>query len=443
MSSNVRHKNLLRGIVFRFRTGPLRRFRAKISANRRLKSTACFIAITGSSGKSTTAGLLSHILSVQGSVRSQILDNTINSVIRTLNRVLPKHQFVVAELGVGSKGEMAPMANMFRPEVAIVTMVGQEHYSAFHGAEAVAVEKGALLEALLPDGLAILNADDPLVMSMAKQTSARVVTFGRAEDADYQVIAVHAAFPEMMSVSIVGKTGQLDLGSCFPGEHFWMPVVAAVATAMELGVPPEIIRDRVADFAPVVNRCHIEGTHNGPTFIVDTVKAPADTLGTAFKMIARANVPFKRIVLGSISDYRGKSSKQYKSAYREARAAADQVIFVGHTSARGKPSEADLASGRYVHCPTPKDAFEHIRRTARNDELILLKGSANLHLERISLAFRHPVNCWEPACGTMVNCVACGAFSQTFDRKALRKKKNAARLKFWRPQQETEIHSVR
>jgi len=139
----------------------------KYHANiKRKTSLSKFVAVTGSSGKSTTVSLLAHIIEGTSSVKSQSLNNTIGPLIKTLRRHQKTDLFVVAELGVGGKGQMAPMAEIFKPDVAILTMIGDEHYSAFRGKEGVFEEKSKLFQALKPDGLAILNGDDSFTMNI-------------------------------------------------------------------------------------------------------------------------------------------------------------------------------------------------------------------------------------------------------------------------------------
>ena len=405
-------------------TGPLQKLRIRMLAGKRRRSRARFIAVTGSSGKSTTVHVLGAILAGHANVRAQMMRNTVPTLIRTISSLGEQDDFVIAELGVGSVGDMAPMAKLFRPDVAIVTMVGVEHFAAFRGREGVAREKGALLEALRPDGLAILNADDPLVMEMGQRTKARIVTFGTGPEADYRVENIAGAYPETLSFDLIWKGGRLRLVTGMLGHHFWMPVAAAAAAALELGTSPEQLCARLPEIGPVRCRCQLLKAPQGPMFILDTAKAPSATLPLAFDLIAQAKAPYKRIVIGTISDYGGSSSPQYRRAYHRALEIADQVVFVGSSSLRAKPSEEDLASGRYVACATPQEAYEHIRATAREDELILLKGSSNLHLERLALAFLHPVRCWEPSCGVKGNCIACDNFTQVFDRKTYRQRRD-------------------
>lgn len=419
-------QSLLKKAVLRFRTGPQRRLRAALAHRRRLRSSATFIAVTGSSGKSTTVGLLAHILEAHAPTKRQVLENTINELIRSLKRLRGGERFVVAELGVGHVGDMKPMATMLQPDVAIVTMVGVEHYSSFRGREGVAREKGELVEALRPTGVAILNADDEFVMEMRARTQARIVTFAKnTPEATYRASAIHVAYPALLSFTLTGGGHSLHLKTPFPGEHFWLPVSAA----LEFGVPPDVICRQVETFDPVAERCSILRAPDGPVFILDSAKAPNSTLALAFDMLAKAKAPRKRLVLGVISDYAGAQTPIYKKAWRAAREVADEVIFVGKDISHARPSAEDVASGRIIGFETPVAAFEHIRRTAVPDELILIKASKNLHLARLAIAFVRPVRCWEPACGTGADCFTCHGLAVEFDRKSFRRRSLIARLK--------------
>ncbi|WP_417247640.1 Mur ligase family protein [Celeribacter sp.] len=434
MSNKERQRGPVRKLLFKFRTGPQKRIRMRSAARRRLKSSARFVAVTGSSGKSTTAGLLSHILQAYAPTQSQVGSNTVSQLIRTLKRMSLVEHFVVTELGVSAKSKMEPMASMLCPDVAIVTMIGTEHYSAFRGREGVAKEKGALLDHLQEDGFAVLNADDEMVMDMAQRTRARKVTFGKdAATADYRAEDIQAGFPDMLSFTLVGKGQRLELKTLFPGEHFWMPVTAAVVTALELGVPAELVAAQVATFSPVNGRCSIVQAPDGPTFILDSTKAPYGTLDLAFDMLAKAKAPHKRVILGIISDYSGASSQKYRNAWRTAREISDQVIFVGKSISSAKPTREDVESGRIIGFENAHEAFEHIKATARPDEVILIKGSTNLHLERIALGYTQPVQCWAVACGKPGGCFRCPGLLLPFDKNALKRKEKLDRLAFWKP----------
>ncbi|TPI61509.1 UDP-N-acetylmuramoyl-tripeptide--D-alanyl-D-alanine ligase [Mesorhizobium sp. B3-1-3] len=392
----------------------LRRYRANRA---RAQSKAVFIGITGSSGKSTATSLLGHILAGHGTVHTQVLANTLNALVRTLYKRMKRAgevDYVVFEAGAYEPGSIRGMAQMLKPDVALVTMIRLEHVGKFRTLEAVAREKRALVDALEPGGLAILNADDPHVLDMASGARCRVATFGQSEAADYRVTDIHAAYPDLLRFSLRWHGGDIHMQTPFPGEHFWLPAAAAVVTALELGAPPEKIAARTASFEPLANRCTVLVTDRGPQFIVDAAKAPWHSLNIAFEMMAKATAVRKRIVVGQISDYTG-SSRKYGTAYGIARDVADEVIYTGDNAHRSRASQADRDSGRFVELRTPKEVSDHIKQTAVPGELILLKSSSNLHLERIALAWTHDIRCWIQACGKKEACQTCGLYEVPFE----------------------------
>ncbi|RWQ31818.1 MAG: UDP-N-acetylmuramoyl-tripeptide--D-alanyl-D-alanine ligase [Mesorhizobium sp.] len=406
------------------RAGPLRsnlrrlkgKYRIAMARLRRRRTKATVIGITGSSAKTTTAELLAHILEGSGSVHKLTVSNTFNRLIEKLWRLPRNSAYAVMELGVMAKGDMARMASVLKPDIAIMTLIADEHHSAFGGRAAVAAEKQALVESLAPDGLAILNVDDDLIAAMALNTVAPSVTFGRSERARYRACDIHAAYPQRLSMTIHWPGGALALRTRLIAEHFWLAVAAAAAAALELGVDARIIAERVSTFEPMPTRCGVWQVREGPTFFVDTAKTPFHSLGLAFDMLGHADAGYKRVVLGHIADYAGKPAKAYGSAYRAARAICDQIVFVGEHAHRSGAAQEDRDSGRFLEMRSVRQVAEHVRATQRPDEVILVKGSRNLHLERIALAADHDVRCWEPVCGYPRSCLECGKYLIPFEQ---------------------------
>jgi UDP-N-acetylmuramoyl-tripeptide--D-alanyl-D-alanine ligase len=414
------------------------RLKLYLARRARAKSRATFIGITGSSGKTTAGSLLGHILAGHGSVYTQVLANTMKLLVSTLSRRMNKDggaDYVVFEAGASGPGTIRPMAELLRPNVAIVTMVQLEHFSSFKTLENIAREKSGLVEALEPGGFAMLNADDPHVLAMASATDCRSVTFGTSGLGDYRVSNVDAAYPRLLRFSLHWRGGALDIETPFPGAHFWLPTVAAAATALELGVPPQTVRDRIATFEPLPNRGQVLTVPGGPRFIVDSAKAPWHSLSLAFDMIARARAGRKRIVLGQLADFTGSNTK-YAHAYTSAREIADQVIYAGDHAHRSRASQDDRDGGRFIELRTAKEVSDHVAQTAQPDELILIKSSSSLHLERVALARMHDVQCWIPVCGKSEGCEQCGLYGVPFEqhreyvrqRKLDRRKRRLLRL---------------
>jgi UDP-N-acetylmuramoyl-tripeptide--D-alanyl-D-alanine ligase len=388
----------------------------------RAGSKARFIGVTGSSGKSTTTALLGSILTAAGKVRCQVLYNLYNELLVTMKSIKPDDEFVVAEVAVAKAGDMLPQVELLSPDVAVVTMISMEHYSAFKTREAIAKEKAALVSSLPSSGLAILNADDPLVMGMASQTSARVVTYGWSEAADYRVMRVAGKFPETLTVYLKHKGSSFEIHTKLYGEHFWLSVAAAVAAAFELGLSVEQVQKQISGFSGVFGRCTLYEVPNGPRFILDTAKAPYATLGLAFDVIKDVSAATKWIVLGQISDYSGNPRTKYKSAYRAASSIADRVVFIGPSSHRSGATDDEIDDGRFSGFRTVSEALTHIKANAKEGDLVLIKGSQNLHLERIALSFDHDVRCLEEVCGYGFGCLRCGLYEHAFsEHKLIRK----------------------
>jgi len=417
-------RDSIRGPIAKARAWLAKRRQATLFARAekaRRTSSARVIGVTGSSAKSTTTALLGHILAAQGRVATQADSNVLRAVAKTLINHAGKSDFVVAELGVAGKGHMQPMADMLRPDVAIVTLVALEHRAAFQTVEAIAEEKGALVETLQPGGFAVLNADDPLAMSMGARTSARIVTFGRNSQAHYHATDVRAGYPGPLRLALQWPGGTLALEAQFLAEHFWLSVSAASAAALELGMSPDVVAARVASFVPGNSRFELIRAPGGPDFIVDTIKAPWHSLPLSVEAVRQASAPRKRFVLGQISDFAGSNTK-YRDIYRSLRDVVDQVFFVGEHAHRSRATAEEIASGKFTAFTGPKELADHIRDTAVPGELIMLKGSGALHMERVAMSFVKDVKCWVPTCGRIEGCEACGLYGMPFELHRGRKR---------------------
>lgn len=406
------------------------RMRAKV---KRSQFRGPVIALTGSSGKSTTAALLEHVLGSRGNVTSRIYKNTLPDVTRALARMPRTADFAIMEVGATVIGSIRPMASLIRPTVTIVTRVGLQHYSAFRTKEVIASEKGELVEALREDGLAVLNADDPLVMGMAARTRARIVTFGTTEGADYRALGLQAGLPGRLRLQIACANGTYDVETPFLDEAFWLATTAAFACAVELGMEPATAARLVSNFTPPWNRLALQEVDGAPTFILDTAKSPAESIAPTFQVLERAHAARKTVVLGNISDYAGNPRKQYRDAHKLARQAADRVIFVGDNSHRAAPTADELESGAFVNFTTVREVQDFLRATALPGEMILLKGSAKQHMERLALSWKTDVQCWESRCGKSIDCLMCGMAHIPYDKHGdFRRAARREKLKFWK-----------
>jgi UDP-N-acetylmuramoyl-tripeptide--D-alanyl-D-alanine ligase len=249
---------------------------------------------------------------------------------------------------------------------------------------------------------------------MAKLTNARIVTFGES-GADYSWSRLISTGPEALAFGLDYRNRTILLKTRLTGAHNRLPVTAAVACALELGISESSIADSVASFRPVFGRLSVHKIDGGPTFILDTYKAPYHSLQLALSVLKDCIAPRKRVVVGQISDYAGNPKPKYRDTYRAALGVADQVLFVGPASHRYTASSEEIERGKYVAFANVNELSKYIKSSSVAGEVILVKSSQNLHLERIMLDWHADVKCWADVCGRREsNCVECGLYRAPF-----------------------------
>ncbi len=374
-----------------------------------------FIAVSGSSAKTTTCSLLDHILSVFAGTTSQYSMNTMPEISQFLRTVGNEFDYAIVEAGIDAPDRMYPMASLIRPHIALLTLIQMEHKKKMPDLDIIAREKGYLIENMARSGVAFLNADDERTAGMAQRANGQVMTFGRNEAADYRAVNISANFPNRLSLQICAPQLKLQLQTQLAGEHFWLPVTAAVAVAHHLGVPADMIARQIASFEPVARRCSVVELPDDRHFVMDTFKAPQHSLGQAFEIARTARATRRRIVLGQLSDTYGSSKAAYRKAYRQARDCADEIIFVGEHAHRHNAPKEDVDSGRVVSFKEVREAADYLRRTAMPGEFVLLKSNSKLHLERACIAQTKVVQCWGQSCKLKIDCTKCGLYGFAYE----------------------------
>lgn len=352
------------------------RFRAAALYRPTLLRRVTVVGITGSAGKTMAKELLAAILSTTGPGQWTVRGlNEPWNVARTILRTRPWHRFCVLEIA-GNMKPLEPTLAMARPHVAVVTTVGADHISAFDSVDAIAAEKSKLVAQLPPGGIAILNADDARVLAMRDRCPGRrVFTYGAAPDACVRADDVQGRWPDRLSFTLhhAGRTARVETQLC--GSH-WMPsVLAAVTTALALGVPLDTAVAAVRTVAPYPGRMAPVTTPDGITFVADTIKAPYWSLPLTLEFLRQARAPRKVFVLGTISDYRGASGPKYVGVARQALEAADHVLVVGARAATCMKARRHPADDALHGVATPEAARAHLERLLRPGDLVVLKGS--------------------------------------------------------------------
>ena len=313
------------------------------------------VAITGSSGKTSTKDLLAQVLATAGSTVAPV--DSLNGEVGvplTVCRVTTDTRYLVVEMGARAIGHLTYLATIAPPDVAIVLNVGTAHVGEFGSRANIALAKGELVEALSPAGLAILNADDVAVAAMASRTSARVVTVGLDPGADVRANDVLLDSLGRASFTLNGFGRTLPVGLTVSGSHQVGNALAVVAAAVECGLDPEEAI-RALSGAGAVSRWRMEvhERDDGVTVVNDAYNANPDSMRAALRAlrsIADASTPARRswAVLGPMLELGEESVPAHRDVGRlTADLGVDRVVAVGQ-GARGIAEAADPAAVTWV-----------------------------------------------------------------------------------------------
>jgi UDP-N-acetylmuramoyl-tripeptide--D-alanyl-D-alanine ligase len=373
--------------------------------HRRRLSRTTFVGVTGSVGKTTTKDLVAAVLGTRlTGTKSPGSENRLTTVGQTILRTKPHDGFAVVEIPAWYPGSVAELTRLVRPRIGVVTRIGADHRSLFRTLDVTAAEKAALLAGLPPDGVAILNADDPYVIAMADRFPGRVVSFGTAAGATLRAEEIRSPWPDPLDFTLRLNGSSLPVRTRLYGKHWATSVLAALGVALALEVPLERALEAVASFEPVAGRMsHVR--QDGVTFIRDDAKAPLWTFDGVLEFLAEARAERKILVVGTLSDYPGASRPKYTRLAERALAVVDEVVFVGpnaHYGLRAPTIGSVRAFG------TAREAAEHFRATLHAGDLVLVKGSHRAdHLSRIVLDRLAAVRCWRDSCRRAKPCEDC------------------------------------
>lgn len=373
----------------------------------RWRRDVTYVGITGSAGKTTTKDLARAVLSTLGPCHgTDVTYNDAVGVARTLAGTTRAHRYAVVEVAGGEPGDMDVPLKLFRPDIAVLTLVEREHVKSADALDAVAREKRRLVRALGPRGVAVLNIDDPRVREIGLALDRRVVWFGREEGADVRLVEARSRWPEPLTLVVEVGGERLELVTRLYGDYLALPVLAALGVALAAGVPPRAAAAALAAVEPPEGRMQpVES--GGVTFLRDDWKAPLWSFEAPLRFLAEARAPRKVAVIGTVSDMPSSYGPLIRKITGAAQAAADLVVLVGPTAPRYARG-ADSKRGPVHAFPDARSASAWLQGELRPGDLVLLKGSNKAdHLQRILLARDGKVACWRDRCGRSSFCTRC------------------------------------
>ena len=350
------------------------------------------IALTGSSGKTSTKDLIAQLIRPYGETVSPegSFNNEIGHPLTAL-QATGTTKFLIAEMGARHLGDITYLCDITPPTVGMVLNVGTSHIGEFGSQDNIAVAKGELIEAIGPGGTAVLNADDHRVAGMRSRTQEKVLTFGEAPEADVRAegVKLDGEGRPAFALHVGDFSGDVQLQ--FVGEHYVSNALAAATVAYAVGVTPGQIAAGL-NAATRVSAARMEVTEraDGVTVINDAFNANPDSVRAALKAlvaIGRARGARTWAVLGEMLELGDTSADEHDAIGRlVVRLDVNRLVVVG---AGAKPIHLGASlegswGNESAFVDTIPEALELLRTELRSGDVVLVKSSKAAKLRSLA-----------------------------------------------------------
>ena len=343
------------------------------------------VGITGNVGKTTAKEAIAAALGA----RYRVLKTTASfnneiGVPLTFLGLEPTHEVAVIEMGFYVPGEIADLCRLVRPRVGVITRIPEKpvHFSRTPSVEAIARGKAELIESLPPDGVALLNGDDPRVRALAPRTRARVVLFGEGADAELRATDVRAGALEPLQFTATYRGERADVTVPLPGRHVVVAALAALGSAHALGVPLDEAAVALATLEQPRHRMEIR---RAPRLVVIDDSYNASPAAVLAALAVLRDVRGRRVaVIGDMLELGAMSADAHEEVGREAARSADVLIGVGELARTSVEAAKRAGIGEAHVVADGAEALVLLKRVQRPDDTILVKGSHSLALDRLA-----------------------------------------------------------
>ena len=344
------------------------------------------VGVTGSIAKTSTKEAIAGVLAANGrTIRTEGNENNEIGVPLAVLRLGPEVVNFVVEMGMYRGGEIAALARIARPEIGVVTAILGVHLSRIGSIEAIENAKAELIEALPPTGVAVLNADDTRVRSLAARTEARSMTYGFAADADVGAEDVRSVGHDGMRFNLryPAARGPERIAAAIPapGRLSVHNALAAAAVGLAAGMSIRVITAALTEGWSAPHRAQLV-TAGGITIVDDSYNASPASTAAALDLLA--GLPGRRVaVLGEMLELGAGSDDGHRTVGAAAASVCSLLVTVG-------PGSALIADGARRAGMVASDVVETADRTAalavlaerlRDGDVVLVKASRGAELD--------------------------------------------------------------
>ena len=357
------------------------------------------VAVTGSAGKTTTKDAVAAALGAKFRVHKSQgnLNNGFGLPLQLL-RLMPEHEIAVVEMGMNHAGEIASLARIATPDWGVVTNVGTAHIENFPDGQAgIAHAKFELVEALPASGIAFLNSSDPYVAQFGRDFSGRVVYFGNNPTANLQILStkedlsgLHVHFRAVIrEADRKGNREEYREGSLtlqLLGAHNASNAMAGIAVALEAGVDLDAAVAALAKLTAGDKRGEILEL-NGATLLNDCYNSNPEALRSMIRTLAARPTAHHKsarriLVAGEMLELGENSQRLHAECGRAAAEAGIDLVVAVQGHAQHLATAACAAGVASIFLPDAGAAGQWLAQNLRPGDIVLVKGSRGVHLER-------------------------------------------------------------
>ncbi len=340
------------------------------------------IGVTGSAGKTTTKEVIAHVLSMRHRVlKSQGNLNNHFGLPLQLLKLEPEHEIAVIEMGMSHAGEITALAKLAEPDCGVVTMVAPVHLEFFESIAGIARAKYELIQSLPPGGIAVLNADDEYVSQFGRDFHGRVVMFGRHTAADVSAQNVESHGSEGSAFDIVVQGNHAPALLPLLGEHNIYNALAGVAVGLQYGVLLGEAAESLATLSAGDKRGEILHI-NGATVINDCYNSNPKALDSMVRSLAKIPARRRIVIAGEMLELGPAGEEMHRASGRHMGEAGIDLLIGVRGLAQAIVEGARQSGMRAEFLSTPEEAGEWLAREVRPGDVILLKASRGVRLER-------------------------------------------------------------
>jgi UDP-N-acetylmuramoyl-tripeptide--D-alanyl-D-alanine ligase len=340
------------------------------------------VAVTGSVGKTTTKEAIAHVLSSRFRVlKSEGNFNNHFGLPLMLLKLEPEYDVAVIEMGMSHAGEIRALAEIAQPEIGVVTNVAPVHLEFFDSLAGIARAKYELIESLPAGGIAVLNADDDYVSQFGRDFKGKVVMYGTRAMADVRAENARSKGREGVEFAVV--IGSLREHATLPlvGEHNVLNALAAVAVGLERGLKPSEAVGALATLTPADKRGQVLQLGN-ITVINDCYNSNPKALSAMVDALAAMAAKRRIVVAGEMLELGPAGEEMHRQAGQHVAGKKIDVLLGVRGLAQAMVDSAKRAGIHADFVASSEDAGEWLAREARDGDVVLLKASRGVKLEK-------------------------------------------------------------